>query len=69
MNYGVEQYKVFMRKIGLFNVKANHLLNNLVGYPLRIETDLDSNGCKNHGGHQMENLVEKYIVVAGLKRM
>lgn len=65
MNYSVEQYKVFMRKTGLFNMIANHLVNNLVDYALGIETGLDSNGRKNRGGHQMENLVEKYIVSAG----
>lgn len=68
MNYGVEQYKVFMRKTGLFDMIANHLLNNLVDYALGIETGLDSNGRKNRGGHQMENLVEKYIVAAGFKK-
>ncbi len=65
MNYSVEQYKVFMRKTGLFDMIANHLVNNLVDYALGIETGLDSNGRKNRGGHQMENLVEKYIVSAG----
>lgn len=65
MNYDVEQYKVFMRKTGLFDMIANHIVNNLVDYALGIETGLDSNGRKNRGGHQMENLVEKYIVVAG----
>lgn len=65
MNYDVEQYKVFMRKTGLFDMIANHIVNNLVDYALGIETGLDSNGRKNRGGHQMENLVEKYIVAAG----
>jgi len=65
MNYSVEQYKVFMRKTGLFEMIANHLVNNLVDYVLGIETGLDSNGRKNRGGHQMENLVEKYIISAG----
>lgn len=65
MNYEVEQYKVFMRKTGLFDMLANHLVNNLVDYALGIETGLDSNGRKNRGGHQMEDLVEKYIVAAG----
>ncbi|MBR6696882.1 MAG: type II restriction endonuclease [Lachnospiraceae bacterium] len=68
MNYSVEQYKVFMRKTGLFDMIANHLVNNLVDYALGIETGLDSNGRKNRGGHQMEDLVEKYIVVAGFER-
>lgn len=65
MCYSVEQYKVFMRKTGLFDMLANHLVNNLVDYALGIETGLDSNGRKNRGGHQMEDLVEKYIVAAG----
>lgn len=65
MNYSIEQYKVFMRKTGLFDMIANHLVNNLVDYALGVETGLDSNGRKNRGGHQMEDLVEKYIVAAG----
>ena len=48
---------------------ANHLVNNLVDYALGVETGLDSNGRKNRGGHQMEDLVEKYIVAAGLKKI
>lgn len=68
MNYEVEQYKVFMSKTGLFDMIANHLVNNLVDYALGIETGLDSNGRKNRGGHQMEDLVEKYIVAAGFKK-
>ena len=59
MNYDVEQYKVFMRKTGLFDMIANHLVNNLVDYALGIETGLDSNGRKNRGGHQMEDLDRK----------
>lgn len=68
MNYSVEQYKVFMRNTGLFDIIANHLVNNLVDYALGIETGLDSNGRKNRGGHQMENLVEKYIISAGFAK-
>ena len=68
MNYSVEQYKVFMRKTGLFDMIENHLVNSLVDYALGIETGLDSNGRKNRGGHQMENLVEKYIVAAGFEK-
>ena len=68
MNYNVEQYKVFMHKTGLFDMIANHLVNNLVDYALGIETGLDSNGSKNRGGHQMEDLVEKYILAAGFRK-
>lgn len=54
-----------MRKTGLFNMIANHLVNSLVDYALGVETGLDSNGRKNRGGHQMENLVESYLKEAG----
>ena len=67
-NAMIEQYKVFMRKTGLFDMFAHHLVNNLVDYALGIETGLDSNGRKNRGGHQMEDLVEKYIVSAGFEK-
>lgn len=65
MNYSAEQYKNFMRKTGLFDMIANHIVNNLVDYALGVETGLDSNGRKNRGGHQMENLVEGFIKKAG----
>ncbi|MDC7248463.1 MAG: type II restriction endonuclease [Sphaerochaetaceae bacterium] len=67
MNHSIEQYKIFMRKVGLFDLIQNHLINNLVDYALGVETGLDSNGRKNRGGHQMENLVEKYILSAGFE--
>lgn len=60
-NYTLEQYKVFMRKTGLFELLAEHIVNNLVDYALGVEVGLDSNGRKNRGGHQMENLVESFI--------
>ena len=65
INNSLDQYKIFMRKTGLFDMIANHLINNLVDYAFGIETGLDSNGRKNRGGHLMENLVENYIVEAG----
>lgn len=65
-NYPASQYKVFMRKTGLFDLMENHLINNLVDYVTGVETGLDSNGRKNRGGHLMENLVESYLIRAGL---
>ena len=65
MNYSAEQYKVFMRKTGLFDLITNHIISNLVDYATGVETGLDSNGRKNRGGHLMENLVEGYIQKAG----
>lgn len=64
-NLSVKQYKVFMRKTGLFDLIENHIVNNLVDYATGVETGLDSNGRKNRGGHLMENLVESFIQKAG----
>ena len=64
----IAEYSKFMEKSGLFNLLSNHLVNNLVDYALGIETGLDSNGRKNRGGHQMEDLVEKYIMAAGFEK-
>ena len=64
-NLSIEQYKIFMRKTCLFDLIANHVVNNLVDYATGVETGLDSNGRKNRGGHLMENLVEGFIQKAG----
>lgn len=64
----VEQYKLFMRKTGLFDLISKHIVNNLVDYATGVETGLDSNGRKNRGGHLMENLVESFIQKAGFVR-
>ena len=66
MNYSVEEYKMFMRKTGLFSLISDHVINNLVDYVTGVEVGLDSNGRKNRGGHLMENLVEDYLQKAGL---
>lgn len=60
-----EQYTVFMRKTGLFDLLETHIINNIVDYVTGIETGLDSNGRKNRGGHLMEDLVESFIIKAG----
>jgi len=65
MNYSVEQYKVFMRKTGIFNLLENRIVGSLVDYVTGVETGLDSNGRKNRGGHLMENLVESFLQKAG----
>ncbi len=64
-NLSIEQYKMFMRKTGLFDLISNHIVNNLVDYATGVETGLDSNGRKNRGGHLMEDLVESFIKKAG----
>lgn len=67
-NCTTEQYVVFMRKTGLFDLLQNHIISSLVDYVTGVETGLDSNGRKNRGGHLMEDLVESYIQKAGFKR-
>ena len=62
-----EQYKYFMRETGLFDMLQNHIINNLYDYVLGIEVGLDSNGRKGRGGDCMENLVEQYIIGAGVE--
>lgn len=64
----IEDYKLFMKKTGLFELLSKHIINNLCDYVTGVETGLDSNGRKNRGGHQMEDLVESYIQKAGFKR-
>ena len=68
MNYNVEQYTVFMRETGLFDLLEKHLINNLYDYVLGVECGLNSNARKNRGGHLMENLVERFIKKAGFEK-
>ncbi len=65
MNFTIEQYKIFMRKTGLFDLLENHIINNLVDYATGVETGLDTNGRKNRIGHIMENLLEGFIRKSG----
>jgi hypothetical protein len=67
-NLSIGQYKIFMKKTGLFNLLEKHIVNNLVDYATGVETGLDSNGRKNRGGHLMEDLVESFIQKAGFVR-
>lgn len=67
-NYGIEEYQMFMSKTGLFKLISERIINNLVDYVTGVEVGLNSNGRKNRGGHLMENLVESYLVKAGLQR-
>ena len=68
MNYSIDQYKVFMRETGLFNLLEKHLVNNLYDYVLWVESRLNSNARKNRGGHLMEDVVERFIQKAGFKK-
>jgi len=67
-NCTIQQYRIFMEKIGLFSLMQNHIIHSLVDYATGIETGLDSNARKNRGGHLMENLVESFLKKAGFVR-
>lgn len=62
-----EQYKYFMRNTGLFDMLEKHIISSLYDYVTGVEVGLDSNGRKNRGGHQMEELVECYLRNAGIE--
>lgn len=64
-NQTPEQYKYFLRETGVFELLEKHLINNLYDYCMGVEVGLDSNGRKNRGGHQMENLLERFIKATG----
>ena len=66
MNYTIDQYTLFMRNSGLFDLLQNHIINNLVDYVMGVEVGMDTNGRKNRTGHVMEDLVESYLIKAGL---
>ena len=66
MNYSIDEYAMFMRNTGSFDLMENHIVNNLVDYVLGIEVGMDTNGRKNRTGHVMEDLVESYLKKAGL---
>ncbi len=66
MNYTAEQYVLFMRNTGLFTLIQKHIINNLIDYVSGVEVGMDTNGRKNRTGDAMEDLVESYLVKAGL---
>ena len=66
MNYSIDQYTLFMKNTGLFDLLQKHIINNLVDYLLGVEVGMDTNGRKNRTGDAMEDLVESYLIKAGL---
>lgn len=62
-----EQYKYFMEKTGLFDMLQNHIISSLYDYVTGVEVGLNSNGRKNRGGHQMEDLVESFLKEANVE--
>lgn len=68
MNYSIDQYVIFMRNSGLFDLLQNHIINNLVDYVMGVEVGMDTNGRKNRTGDVMEDIVESYLIKAGLEK-
>jgi len=60
-NYSIEEYKMFMRKTGLFDFIQNRIINNIYDYVLGVESGLSSNARKNRGGKLMVELIERYM--------
>ncbi len=61
LSQSIDEYCVFMKKTGLFDIISRHLVNNLYDYVMGVEAGLSSNGRKNRGGDNMENLVEGFL--------
>ncbi len=56
-----ESIATFFINSGLGILVQDKKVKNLVDFATGVEVGLDSNGRKNRGSHQMENLVERYI--------
>ena len=61
LNHSIEDYAVFLRTSGLFDLISNRKIKNLVDYALGIEVGLDSNARKSRSGKIMELLVEEFL--------
>lgn len=68
MNYAIEDYVLFMRRSGLFDLLENHLVANLFDYVQGVEVGMDTNARKNRMGHLMENIVESFLLKADLEK-
>lgn len=65
MNYSVDEYCMFMKNTGIFDLLQRHIIRDLTDYVKGVEVGMDTNGRKNRTGHSMEDLVEGYIEKAG----
>ena len=65
-NYSIDEYAKFMEITGLFDLLKNHIIHSLIDYVMGVEVGMDTNGRKSRTGDAMEDLVESYLVSAGL---
>ncbi|MBQ2916605.1 MAG: type II restriction endonuclease [Clostridia bacterium] len=68
MNYSIDDYILFMRKTGIFDLLENHLIANVFDYVTGVEVGMDTNGRKGRTGDAMEDLVESYLLKTGFVR-
>jgi len=64
-NYSIDEYVLFMKNTGLFDLISRHIIRDLTDYVKGVEVGLDSNARKNRTGKAMENFVENYLVKLG----
>jgi type II restriction enzyme len=57
----IENYVLFFKESGLFDFINNRGIQSLRDYSFGVEVGLDTNGRKNRGGTNMENLVSTLI--------
>jgi type II restriction enzyme len=67
-NYSIDEYVLFMKNTGLFDLISRHIIRDLTDYVKGVEVGLDSNARKNRTGKAMENFVENYLVKLGFKK-
>lgn len=59
----IESLVDFVMQSGLGELIKNKQIKNLLDYCIGVEVGLDSNGRKNRGGTQMEQLVESFVAI------
>ncbi|MSD83787.1 restriction endonuclease [Lactobacillus curvatus] len=57
----MDDYLDFMTETGLFNFLSNYVNKSLVDYVYGVQVGLDSNGRKNRGGAENENILENNL--------
>lgn len=65
LNHSIDNYCLFMRETGLFDLLSEHIVRDLTDYVKGVEVGMDTNGRKNRTGHVMEDIVEGHIKAAG----
>lgn len=68
INMSIDDYVLFMRETGLFDLLSNNRISNLIDYLHGIEVGLDSNARKNRTGTTMEEIVESHIQNLGFEK-